>query len=213
MIDTLFYTPMPTNKAPKKLNLKTRLFIQYLTDTEQLDKEGKHTFGNQKRAYDLAYGRQADNTATVKGSNLVSKGNVQSELEVLANQLDIGIKVRMGTLQGMAKKRGVHKVKSRQYSYVDDPDNKGKRKRVLVSSSETDTPTTDRDSIRAIQVINKMTGLDAMQAGVKELAIREAKDIYNRIVKPGRREQAVRTVQAEHTDYEAEFLSDCKQDT
>ncbi len=213
MIDTLFYTPMPTNKAPKKLNLKTRLFIQYLTDTEQLDKEGKHTFGNQTRAYALAYGRKPDNTARSSAPVLIAKPSVQSELETLADQLDIGIKVRMGTLQGMAKKRGVHKVKSRQYSYVDDPDNKGKRKRVLVSSSETDTPTTDRDSIRAIQVINKMTGLDAMQAGVKELAIREAKDIYNRIVKPGSRERVVGGTRAQSIDYEAEFLADCSTDT
>ncbi len=204
---------MSTSKAPKKLNLKTQLFIQYLTDQAQLDKDGKHTFDNQSRSYALAYNRKPDNTAGVEGHKILKRPNVQSELESLAESLGIGIKVRMRTLQHRAAGRTLRTVKSRQYSYVDDPDNKGKRLRVLTGMSETVTPTSDRDSTHAIQVINKMTGLDAMQSMVQALAIREAKDIYNRIVKPGRREQAVRTVQAEHTDYEAEFLSDCKQDT
>ena len=191
---------------PNKLNPKQRLFLQYYTDIEQIDKEGKNTFGNQKRSYALAYGREPDQIAAISASRALTKVNVQSELEIIADQLDIGVKVRMATLQHVAAGRTKKKVTSRQYSVVD-----GKRK--LTAVSETTSPTTDRDSIRAIQVINRMTGLDAMQAGVQALAIREAKDIYNRIVKPGRREQAVRTVRAEPVDYEAEFLSDCSTDT
>ncbi len=199
---------MPVKKKPaKKLNLRTRLFIQYLTDQVQLDKEGKNTFGNQTRAYALAYGRQPDQIAAIGGTRSLNNAKVQSELESLAESLDIGIKVRMATLQHVAAGRTKKKVTTRQYSVV-----KGKRK--LASVSETTSPTTDRDSIRAIQVINRMTGLDAMQAGVQALAIREAKDIYNRIVRPrGREKPAIRTVQAEQTDYAAEFLSECSKDT
>ena len=93
----------------------------------------------------------------------------------MAHSMEIGVKVRMGILQNRATGRTRRTVKSMQYAYVDDPDSKGKRKRVLTGMSETVTPTSDRDSTQAIQVINRMTGLDAMQAGVRELAIKEAK--------------------------------------
>lgn len=177
---------MPVKKKlPKrKLTLKTQLFIKYLTDTEQLDKEGKRTFGNQTRSYALAYGRAPDQVATVNGSRSLTNANVQSELEALADSMEIGVKVRMRTLKNVAAGRTSRTTTAHQYSIVD-----GKRK--LTAVSETTVPTRDADSIRAIQVINRMTGLDAMQAGIQALAIREAKDIYDRIVRPRSREQRV----------------------
>ena len=177
------------NPTLRKLSLKQSLFLKYYTDTKQKDSHGVHTFGNRTRSYALAYGRQPDQTSAVQGGVTVRRPYVQNELERLAAELGIGTKVRMGTLHDIAKGSTIRTVRSRQYAYVDD--GPGKRKKVLTSVTETDNPTRDSDRVRAVQVINKMTGLDALQSATAAIAIRESKDIYDRMVRPTRKERSV----------------------
>lgn len=177
---------MPAATKDRQLTLIQKTFLQYYLDPDQLNPEGKRTFGNATRSYALSHQRPCDNTSATEGNRALRLPHVQSELERITDGLDFGIQVRLGIMAEIAKGRTSRTARSKQYqNYTDD---NGKRKRRVAGEMVTVTGTRDSDKIRAVAMTNKMTGLDALHTATAEVAAREAKSLYDRIVKPGRKE-------------------------
>ena len=79
------------------------------------------------------------------------------------------------------------KSTSRHYTYHKDED--GKTRKRASGETVTTVETRDSDRLKASALLNKMTGLDALTSAAADIAIKESRDLYNRMVRPGRREQ------------------------
>lgn len=176
--------------ATRTLALRQKTFLDHYTDPNFLDSDGKHTFGIASRSYASAYDRSNDESSRSEGARLLTKPHIHSELERIAESLGTGVKVRLGFLRDVIQKRTEKTVKTKQYQY--STDEHGNRKRRVACEIVTVTGTLDSDGIKAVAVMNKMTGLDALHAATAEVAVREAKDLYDRIVKPKRTEKPAR---------------------
>ena len=96
---------MPAATKERQLSLIQKTFLQYYLDPDQLNPEGKRTFGNATRSYALSHQRSPDDTAKTEGSKTLRLPHVQSELEQAADQIDFGIQVRLGIMADIAKGR------------------------------------------------------------------------------------------------------------
>ena len=172
--------------ATKSLALRPKTFLDYYTDIDKRDREGKPTCGNATRSYAQAYNRAPDQTAQTEGSNLLRKPLVHSELEQIVLSLGEGVKVRLRGILDIAGGRTTRKVTSRHYTYHKDEN--GKTRKKAAGETVTTVETRDSDRLKAAALLNKMTGLDALTSAAADIAIKESRDLYNRMVRPGRRE-------------------------
>ena len=173
--------------ATKSLALRPKTFLDYYTDIDKRDREGKPTFGNGTRSYAEAYNRNVDDTARTNAAKLLTNPRIHSELEQVVNQLGEGVKVRLRGIIDVAAGNTLRKVTSKHYTYTTDEN--GKRRRKVSGETVTVVETRDSDRLKAAALLNKMTGLDALTSAAADIAIKESRDLYNRMVRPGRREQ------------------------
>jgi phage terminase small subunit len=167
--------------ATKALALRPKTFLDHYTNPNQLDKEGKPTFGNATRAAAMAYNRDPDNTAHVQGARLLRNATIKTELEKICESLGWDVKVRLRQLADIAGARTTKTVRTKTYRHtVKD----GKSKRHLETTQEIEVPTKDSDRLRAIVIANKVTGVDAVGSAMRAIATEESKRLYNRIVRP-----------------------------
>lgn len=173
----------------KTLALRPKTFLDYYTDINKRDKEGKPTFGNASRSYAEAYSREVDQTACTNGVKLLRNTQIQSELEQIANQLGEGVKVRIRGIIAIAAGKTSREVKTKQYTYHKDKET-GKTKKRVSGETVTVAETRDSDRLKASALLNKMTGLDALTSAAADIAIKESRDLYNRMVRPGKKEKS-----------------------
>ena len=186
---------MPKKKPPaatRALTLRQRTFLDYYTDMDKTDKEEKPTFSNASRSYAEAYNREVDDTARASGTQLLRSPSIQSELEEIALSLNEGVKVRLRGIIGIAAGNTLRKVTTKHYTYHKGED--GKTRKKVAGETVIVAETRDSDRLKASALLNKMTGLDALTSAAADIAIKESRDLYNRMVRPGRREQAPKSV-------------------
>ena len=176
---------IPQNRS---LTLKQKSFAQYYTDptSTRIDEHGvEHkTYGNATQSYAKALHRPADATAATEGHRNLKRPHVTSEIERLAEIQGIGAQVRLGLLGDIAKSRqSTRTVRKRKYVYRTVDDGKGAkvRRRFLAEETVTDEEPKAGERVKALSVLNKMTGLDAAQAAIKEVALREYRELRHRI--------------------------------
>ena len=160
-----------------ELTLKQKTFVNAF-----LDKDNPSTYGNKTQSAIVAYNISPDNPnlAGQVGYRTANKDKVINYMEQRCEEMGIGVEVRLGTLQSIAKGQGTTKtiIKHRTKDV-----NTGKLKTTRIQ--EVLSPPRIHDRIVAIKEINNMTGYYKQQEIDKHVALAEVNAMYKAIVGTG----------------------------
>jgi phage terminase small subunit len=162
-------TPTAANTLDKStslpsLSIREKAFIQALTDKDS------DTFDHYGKAYAKAYGRELDQTASVSGSRLMKKDKIRTWIDDILEKQNAGIEVRVATLASIALNRTAPRRIKRQ-TVTRDGD--------IVDLIEEHEPS-HADRIKAVDVLNKLSGVYDTQRHNDRLAEIEYKELCKR---------------------------------
>lgn len=152
------------------MTLKQKLFCEAYLD-RQAD-----TYSNATKSAQTAYTTKNANSAHMIGSDNLHKPTIQNYLERRAEELGIGVQVRLKTYGDIAGGATPRTTTTRVYGRAKSGD------MVLMRRIVSDAPVKDADRIKALQAIDNITGLKEQREIDKEYAMREYEDLYRRIV-------------------------------
>ena len=155
----------------KKLTAKQSAFIH-----KYLDKSDKKTFLNGSQSAAAVYNVSNGNSARAIASKTLTLPNVRNELERLASQLGMGVQVRLEHLQGWILGHGTRDTVTNSYSR----DKMGKL--VVVARTVVSKAPSVRDSIAALNLLQKSTGHYKDLDTARDEAIKELEDLHSELV-------------------------------
>ena len=144
---------------------------QHLTAVAYLSRE-KKTFLNMTKSVEEFYGVKNSKNASSMGSQLLGNPHFTSYLEALAEEMGIGIKVRLGMAAEVAKGQ----LRTRTITRTFVKDDRGKL--VLESRAETESDPSANARIRALRAIGTATGHDEAVKRDDGEAKRELEEMY-----------------------------------
>ena len=158
--DTL---PSPTKPRkitkPRKLTLKQKAFVDAYIDPES------KTYSNGTQSALRAYNTQDRDTAAHIAQDTLIIPHVQSYIEQVTRDINIGIEERLIRLAGIAK--GTHK----RHTVSTQHDRDGN----VISKTVVEKDTSDSDSLHAIDLINRTDGT-YVRTNVQEHVAKRAYD-------------------------------------
>ncbi len=156
-------------KLAKKLNLQHQQFIDNYTDINNTD-----TFNNATQSYLQTYPKAQYNTAQVQSSRLLSTPMIQGSIEALIDELNMGAKVRLNTINQVLT--GRHEQKTTTTSQDKDGNE--------YTATTVKSPTAS-DTLKAVDLLAKIDGTydknkakaDVVSTELKELIRAQRKDL------------------------------------
>jgi hypothetical protein len=157
-------TPIHDLAIKHNVPLPIQLFVQYYLDPDS------DTYANAKQSYKRVHANVSDNTAGSYSNHIKHKyvGYIQDLLYIT----ETGIEVRLGVLSRILS--GTHERVVRTYTY----DKAGKRR---LSGETVSTPTL-ADTIKAIDILNKLDGTYTKQDIAAKAVSHELRDLAKQAI-------------------------------